>query len=397
MNKRRLISKATIIFALGVALTASSAHLRADTGNCSGQMISLPFTDVPNVNPFFCSIAEAFFSGLTNGTDASHYSPSANVPREQMAALVTRAMDQSVTRGSRRAALQQFWTIQGTSNLGLTTVGTTPLLVQSDGLDLWVANSGSNSVSRVRASSGNLLNTWTSATGANGVLCAMGKVFITGTQIPGRLYEIDPAEPAGAVTTVTSSLGDNPGSITFDGTRIWTANESSVSIISLSPLNVVTVTTSLMEPRGIIYDGSSIWVTDQGDATIKKLDSNGSVAFSLILGGAPERPAFDGTNLWIPENLASSVAVVRAVGPLANTVLTELTGNGLNRPKQAAFDGERILITNLFGNSVSLFRSSDLSPIGSLSTGANSAPYGAGSDGVNFWITLSGSGKLARF
>src|SRR5258708_2164647 len=91
-------------------ITAASLRLQADTGTCVGASITLPFTDVSAGSVFFCSIAEAYFSALTNGTDATHFSPSANVPREQMAAFVTRTLDQSLKRGSRRAALKQFST-----------------------------------------------------------------------------------------------------------------------------------------------------------------------------------------------------------------------------------------------------------------------------------------------
>jgi hypothetical protein len=91
--------------ALISVLAIGSARLRADTGTCGGQMITLPFTDVPGGSFFFCSIGEAFISGLTSGTTPTTYGPSANVPREQMAAFVTRTMDQSLKRGSQRAAL----------------------------------------------------------------------------------------------------------------------------------------------------------------------------------------------------------------------------------------------------------------------------------------------------
>ncbi len=47
----------------------------ADTGTCGGAMVTLPFTDVAG-NIFFCQIAEAYFSGLTNGTTPTTYSPS---------------------------------------------------------------------------------------------------------------------------------------------------------------------------------------------------------------------------------------------------------------------------------------------------------------------------------
>src|SRR5262245_15523847 len=100
----RLCKRSVALAALIAIITAASTQLRADTGTCGGQMISLPFTDVPSSNIFFCSIAEAFFSGLTNGTSATTYSPSDPVLREQMAAFITQTMDQALKRGSRRAA-----------------------------------------------------------------------------------------------------------------------------------------------------------------------------------------------------------------------------------------------------------------------------------------------------
>jgi hypothetical protein len=78
-------------------------------------------------------------------------------------------------------------------------------------------------------------------------------------------------------------------------------------------------------------------------------------------------------------------------------VLATLTGNGLNTPTTTAFDGERILVTNVSNNSVSLWKAADLTPLGNISTGANTTPFGACSDGLNFWIILNNTGKLARF
>ena len=85
-----------ILVAAMAIMTVASTQLRADTGTCSGQTITLPFTDVASSNIFFCAIAEAYFSGLTNGTTPTTYSPADPVPREQMAAFVTRTLDQSL-------------------------------------------------------------------------------------------------------------------------------------------------------------------------------------------------------------------------------------------------------------------------------------------------------------
>ena len=297
---------------------------------------------------------------------------------------------------SRRAILDQFWTPQDDTVLGSTTVGSEPLLVRSDGADLWVANINSNSVSRVRASDGKLLETWTGAAGAYGVLVAMGRVFVTGTSSgQGQLYRIDPSQAAGAVTTVASNLGASPSGIAFDGARIWTANQSgSVSIVTPGaslPWSVTTVTgfAGLVD---ILYDGANIWVTDFGAGTLLRLDGSGAILQTVAVGAFPASPIFDGTNIWVPNS--GSVSVVRAS---SGTVVATLTGNGLNGPRAAAFDGQRVLITNPGGNSVSLWRAADLTPLGSVATGAGTSPLGACSDGVNFWISFYSASKLARF
>lgn len=361
----------------------------------------LPFVDVLPSNPFFSSIAEAYYSGLTNGTTTTTYDPTGLVTREQMAAFISRTMDQALKRGSERAVAEQNWTNQGGGNLALTDIGSNIYLLKSDGADLWVANrTGGGGVSRVRASDGKLLESWAGANAAYGVLVAMGKVFVTGHVIPGVLYAIDPTQAPGPVTTVSSSLGAQPAGIAFDGQRIWTANQGppgSVSIVTLVPFSANTVTTGFSGPIGAVYDGVNIWVTDRGDNTLKKLDSSGNVLASISTGSFPAHPAFDGTNIWVPNETSNTVTVLRATGALAGTVLTTLTGNGLCGPHQAAFDGERILITDNGCSAVSLWRASDFSPIGTFSTAASTFPVGVCSDGLNFWITIINTGKLARF
>jgi hypothetical protein len=390
---RRVYYRTMALVGLMMVITAASLRLQADTGTCGGVSTTVPFTDVMS-SPFFCQIAEAFFSGLSNGTSATTYSPSDNVPREQMAAFVTRTMDQSLKRGSRRASLKQFWTPTSADGFGLTGVGSGPLLVESDGADLWVANFTSATVSRVRASDGKLLETWTGATSVFGVLAAKGLIFLTGGS---KLYKIDPTLPAGAVATLTSALGVTAHGISFDGARIWTANfGGSVSIVTLNPLSVTTVTAGFTILNGILYDGANMWVTDRGTTpgNLFKLDSNGAIIQTVTMDTMPGFPVFDGTNIWVPNLGSNTVTVVRAS---TGAVLATLTGNGLSQPIAAAFDGERVLVTNGGGNSVSLWKAADLSPLAVVSTGAATGPFGACSDGLNFWITLEGTGKLARF
>jgi hypothetical protein len=385
--------RALLLAAMAMIVIVASTRLRAETGTCGGVTVTLPFNDVMG-NAFFCQIAEAYFSGLTNGTSATTYSPSDNVTREQMAAFITRTLDQSLKRGSRRAALNQFWVPGSFPAEARIFIGDKPRMVQSDGADLWVANEFEDTVMRVRASDGKVLETWTGAESAFGILVAQNRVYVTADRNPGRLYEINPSQPAGDVTVVTNDLGDGTQGIAFDGSFIWTTapQDGSVSKIANNG-NVTTYTTGFNQPKGILYDGANIWVTDAGDHKLKKLNSDGTVAQTVSVGTSPRFPIFDGTNIWVP-SFINNIKVVRAS---TGTVLATLTGNGLNAPNSAAFDGERILVVNFAGDSVSLWRASDLTPLGTVNTGFATEPWGACSDGINFWITLSATDRLVRF
>jgi hypothetical protein len=399
---RSILLRALLLISVMVNLTILSRTIQADTGSCGGATTTLPFTDVMG-NPFFCQIAQAYFSGLTVGTSATTYSPTEPVSREEVAAFITRTMDQSLKRGSRRAVAKKWFTPQTANSLTLTDVGTFPQQVEFDGTDLWVTNYLSHNVMRIRPSDGKVLDTWTGATNAGGIVCAMGRIFVTGFTSPGRLYMIDPTQPAGAVTTLTTSLGGNPRSIAFDGLRLWTANDNgSISIVTLNPTSVTTLSTGFLKPFGILYDGSHIWVTDNTANTLLKLNADGSIAQTINVGSGPVFPVFDGTNIWVPNYGSSSATVVRVKdaqgNPLASAlVLATLTGNGLNGPETFAFDGERVLVTNATGHSVSLWKAADLAPLGSFSTGVGTTPVCTCSDGLNFWLTLPTTNKLARF
>jgi hypothetical protein len=360
-----------------------------------------PFTDAA-ADAFCPLILEVFYLGVTTGTSPTTYDPTSSVTRLQMAAFLSRSVDGVLRRGSRRAALQQFWTTQDAAAVGLTNVGSAPRLLNSDGLDVWVANNtGGGTVSHVHGGSGKLLETWTGATSAFGVLVAMGHVFVTGLMTPGNLYRIDPTQPAGAVTTVASTLGGSPFGIAFNGSKIWTANGSgSVSIVTPGatiPWTVTTVTAGFNLPNGALYDGANIWVTDAVlNGTLLRLDSSGAILQTVTLGIAPGFPAFDGANIWVPNSFnPGSVSVVRAS---TGIVIQTLTGNGLNYPVAAAFDGQRVLVTNAGNTNISLWKAADLTAIGTFPVGAvGSEPFGACSDGVNFWVTLVNTNQLVRF
>ena len=91
----------------------------------------------------------------------------------------------------------------------------------------------------------------------------------------------------------------------------------------------------------------------------------------------------------------SELVVVRAS---TGEILKRLTGNGLSGPSGVAFDGERILVTdmNQIGtNLVSVWRAADFAPLGWMPLPTE--PGQVCSDGSAFWFTLPGWYQLARF
>ena len=388
MNKLFQVRRVSVSLLLSIA---------AAIGGASSGMLGVcgPFTDVSDA--VFCPfVLEIFYLGITTGTTATTYDPAGNVSRLQMAAFLSRTVDGVLKRGSSRAALGRFWLPGSSDAVGLATVaGSNPNFVKSDGSDVWATSLVS--LSRVRASDGKLLATWTSSTQlSEPMVLAMGRVLTAGSASPGKLMMVDPTQPPGAVTIVASNLLPFPVGIAFDGSRVWVVNSGppiGVSIVTPGPTipwTVTTVTTGDGVATGALFDGTSVWITD---SQLRKLDASGAIVQTVAVSGTSTHPVFDGANIWVPD-FGGAVAVVRAS---TGVILQTLTGNGLGSAVAAAFDGDRILVTSPNADGVSLWKAADLTPLGFFSTGAGSNPYGACSDGIQFWIALNGKSHIARF
>jgi hypothetical protein len=396
-----------LLLVAGLELVASNSTAFASQP-CGTGSYPFPYTDVASVTDPFCpGIMEAYVTGVSKGTTPTTFSPNDNVTRLQMTTFLQRSIDLGLRRNSWRASAEQWWVPQNHINVQTISLAGAPVLCKPDRDSIWVAVG--STVVRIEASTGKVLGTWTGANGATGILVAEGLVFVTGTLSPGVIYVIDPTAPPGAVSTLPTTgaaIGNNPRGIAFDGAHIWTANGgSSVSIITLlypSPSTVSTIGTGFMQPFGMVFDGSHMWVADLNANALFKLDGSGNIVQTVSTGGAPAFPVFDGTNIWVPDSSGGSGTVaVTVVQASTGAVVASITGDGSNKmdiPATAAFDGERILVTNqgAIVSSVTLFKAADLSLIGNIPTVQPGNPYGACSDGLNFWVTDSFTHSLLR-
>ena len=352
-----------------------------------------PFTDV---SALFCPyVLEAYYTGITAGTSPTTFSPDVPITRGQAAVFTTKALNQALARGSRRAALGQWW-IPQSFNLSIVRVDG-PGFPVSDGADVWVPLNGGG-VERIRASDGRLLDTWTGAQGASSVLVAMGRVFAVGGGSPGKLYVIDPSQPAGALKPV-ADLGINPLAMVFDGGRIWVVNAGSGganSTISIVQPGVWTVTSvpGFAGLGGVLFDGSNIWVTD--NFSLLKLDSAGAVLQTIDFPIEARFPVFDGANIWVPTSNGAPGAVEVVQASTGTVIQTLVPPEGIDQSLfAAAFDGQRVLVTDSQGLKVYIWNAASLAYQGSHDV--PSSAFRPCSDGVNFWLPMRDTGQLARF
>jgi DNA-binding beta-propeller fold protein YncE len=380
----------------GVAGAIGITPLQAEN-LCGGAIYPFPYIDVSGVAAPFClGIMEAYVTGVSKGTTPTTFSPDNTVTRVQMTTFLQRTLDQGLARTSRRAALNQWWTPQNTDWTQTITLGGSPQFCAADGANIWVSTSQGNIV-QLEASTGLNLNHWFGGVALAAVLVVGGEVFATENMSTGVLDSFYPWVGPRAVLSY-GPFGSYPAGLAFDGTNIWTANEGgSVSIMDPQIGTLNTVTTGFESLDGILYDGANIWVTDFLAGTLLKLDPSGNILKTVAVGEFPQYPVFDGANIWVPNLGSNSITVVQVSTATTVATIAQDTSNQLSGPSSASFDGERVLVTNYNGNSVTLFKAADLSFIANVSTGAGSAPNGACSDGINFWIPLTGTKTLLRF
>src|SRR5512144_1569382 len=107
---RGVLSKRGTVMSVVLAAAVAGGAAGSLLGTCG------PFTDV--AGDAFCPfVLEIFYLGITTGTTPTTYDPSSAVNRLQMAAFLSRSVDGVLKRGSRRAALDQFWTTKSSTVL----------------------------------------------------------------------------------------------------------------------------------------------------------------------------------------------------------------------------------------------------------------------------------------
>ena len=171
-------------------------------------------------------------------------------------------------------------------------VGEIPRDVIYDGKFIWVANTGSDSVTKLTLD-GQQVGEFPA-----GVLpqsLAFDGSYVWVATAFGEVVKLSKDGEMVGVFDVGGLLS----AIAFDGRYIWVADTVGHTVTKIGRNGVTAGTFPVgIQPADLLYDGKNLWVANSGDDTVMKLDDEGRI----LLTAHVEQPgalAFDGRNLWV--------------------------------------------------------------------------------------------------
>lgn len=284
-----------------------------------------------------------------------------------------------------RIALLRWYRANTTTSF---TVGNTqnsnPYGIAFDGANIWTANNGDGTVSKLRASDGAPLGTFAVAGAPNFLVFDGANVWVTASPNTVSKLRASDGKILGSFT-----VGGAPWWPAFDGENIWVPSTQSGTLSKLRASDGKTLGTFAVPGAiGAAFDGENVWVTGYGFGTLTKLrGKDGKVVATYSVSHNPIGVAFDGANIWVANNSEDSVTKLRASD--GKNLGTFVTGGAYG----VAFDGTNLWVTAEPG--LREVRVSDGALIGFFKGGAETT--GIAFDGANIWVGDALGNTVSKF
>jgi hypothetical protein len=190
-------------------------------------------------------------------------------------------------------------------------VGSLPAALVFDGANIWTANFGSANVTKLRASDGACVGTCNFSVGSGPAAIAFdGANIWVANSGNGAGNTVTKLRASDGSTLGTFSVGTFPRGLAFDGSNIWVANFNSNTITKLRAsdgANLGTFNTG-SGPWAVAFDGANIWVTNDISNTITKLRAtDGGFLGTFNVGMGPAAIGFDGAYIWVANYNSNSL------------------------------------------------------------------------------------------
>jgi len=272
--------------------------------------------------------------------------------------------------------------------------GAGPIGMAFDGANIWVADIGSNQVTKIRASDGYVTGTFSSLYRPRSICFDGANIWVTGE--PTGLQKIRASD--GTSLATNSSVPPSYFACLFDGTNVWTCDDgSSLYKINTADASIVTSYNCgiYLNGAGLVFDGAYLWTAGYDSYSTAKVvkvrPSDGAVIGTYTVGKVGNGVGgitFDGQNIWVANFSGGTVIKLKASD---GTILG--TYNVTPQPFDILFDGTDIWVSDLNHNTVSRVRQSDGTVFATYTV---SSPFRLAFDGANVWVSDSANNLLHK-
>ncbi len=196
-------------------------------------------------------------------------------------------------------------------------VGTSPQGITTGAGSVWVSNFGSDTLSRINTSS-YVVTTRPVGDGPQGIAFGNNNTVWIANSLEDTVTRFNANNNT---VTATIAVGDDPRSVAFDGTNVWVTNFAGNSVSKISPAtNTVIATVAVGEgPQGVVFGAGSIWVANSGNDYVSRINpaNNQVVAIISPVGDSPQGVSFDGTSVWVANFGSDNLS---KINPASNSV-----------------------------------------------------------------------------
>ncbi len=281
------------------------------------------------------------------------------------------------------------------------TVGTSPTGVAYDSAidEIFVANSGYNTVSVISDASNAVVATVTVGTSPTGVTydSTKGEIFVSNHDS----NSVSVISDSKNTVVATVPVGTSPDNIAYDSgkSEIFVVNsgDNTVSVISDSTNTVVATVPVGTNPNKVIYDSAKgeMFVANSGYNTLSVIsDSSNTVVATVTVGTSPAGEAYDSArNEVFVANYGSTT--VSVVSDSSNAVVATLTVGTV--PYGVAYDSSmgEVFVSNHGDGTVSVISDSSNVVVATVTVGNSPAGVAYDSGKGEIFVTNEGDGTVS--
>lgn len=198
----------------------------------------------------------------------------------------------------------------GARSSAVITVGNAPDGIAITQGNVWVANAGDGSVTRIEQSSGKVVGTipYANHSEVAGPITIWQRSVWVADSDAGVVKELDPITGQTVGSPIT--VGGHPDAMIVAGGALWFANSDNNLVTRIQVAGGRQMVTHVPAGNGskrMAVVNDSLWVTNSSDGTITRISTAGRVLGTISVGGHPTAITFANGLVWVANSSTNAV------------------------------------------------------------------------------------------